>query len=150
MHPLQRTSVDVHGWLVEHDPLPVSKLSEPHGACGFDARSVYVETYWLAILGPSCVLLARRLVSWLEAEPGGFEISLAALAASLGLGSGVGRHAPIVRTLVRLAEFGIARVTDSYTVRAVFPPLSARQVARLPDHLAAAHATDRTAGLVSR
>src|SRR5439155_26112666 len=117
MHPPQRTSLDIHGWLVEHDPLPVSKLSEPHGACGFDARSAYVETYWLAILGPSCVLLARRLVSWLEAESGGFEISPAALAGTLGVGSGVGRHAPIVRTLTRLADFGLARVTDTYAVR---------------------------------
>ena len=111
---------------------------------------MYVETYWLAILGPSCVLLARRLVSWLEAEPDGFEISLAALADTLGLGSGVGRHAPIVRTLTRLADFGIARVADTYAVRVMFPPLSARQIARLPDHLAAAHAIDRAAAVVSR
>src|SRR3989442_14132821 len=90
MHPSQRRSFDINGWLVEHDPLPVSALSEPHGACGFDARSAYVETYWLAILGPSCVLLARRLVSWLEAESGGFEISLSAFAGTLGVGCGVG------------------------------------------------------------
>jgi hypothetical protein len=150
MRPLQHASLDLNGWLVEHDLLPVSELHDPHDACRFDARSVYVETYWLAILGPSCVLAARRLVSWLEAEPGGFEISLAALAGSLGLGSGVGRHAPIVRTLARLADFGLARVTDTYAVRVMFPPLSARQIARLPDHLAAAHATDRTTAVVSR
>jgi hypothetical protein len=150
MHPPQRTSLDINGWLVEHDPLPVTALSEPHRACGFDARSVYVETYWLAILGPSCVLLGRRLVSWLEADPDGFEISLAALAGTLGVGCGVGRHAPIVRTLTRLVDFGIARVADTYAVRALFPPLSARQIARLPDHLAAAHATDRAAAVVSR
>jgi hypothetical protein len=150
MHPLHHATLDINGWLIEHDPLRVSELHDAHEACGFNARSVYVETYWLPILGPSCVLAARRLVSWLEAEPGGFEISIVALAGSLGLGSGVGRHAPIVRTLARLADFGIARVTDTYAVRAMFPPLSARQIARLPDHLAAAHAADRTAAVVSR
>lgn len=150
MHPLQHAALDINGWLVEHDPLPVSGFRDLHGGCGFDARSVYVETYWLAILGPSCVLAARRLVSWLEAESSGFEISLAALAGSLGLGTGVGRHAPIVRTLGRLADFGIARVTDTYAVRAMFPPLSARQIARLPDHLADAHAADRTVAAAQR
>jgi hypothetical protein len=150
MHPLQNATLDINTWLVEHDPLPVSELRDAGGACGFDARSVYVETYWLPILGPSCVLAARRLASWLEAEPDGFEISIVALAGSLGLGSGVGRHAPIVRTLARLADFGIARVTDTYAARALFPLLSARHIRRLPDHLAAAHATDRTAAVVSR
>jgi len=55
-----------------------------------------------------------------------------------------------VRTLARLADFGLARVTDTYAVRVMFPLLSARQLVRLPDHLAAAHATDRAAAVVSR
>jgi hypothetical protein len=150
MRSLQHAMLDINGWLVEHDPLPVSALHDSRGECGFDARSVYVETYWLPILGPSCLLIARRLVSWLEAEPDGFDISMTALAGSLGLGSGLGRHAPIVRTLARLADFGLAHVGETYAVRAMFPPLSSRQIARLPDHLAAAHATDRTAAGVSR
>src|SRR5215475_13874 len=120
MHPSQRTSLDLHGWLVEHDPLPVRQLSDPSDSCGFDARSAYVGTYWLAILGPTCVLLARRLVSWLEVDSGGFEVSLAALAGTLGLGSGLGRNAAIVRSLARLADFGIARVGNTYDVRATF------------------------------
>ena len=143
-------SLDVNAWLVEHDPLPVRVLHDAHGSCGLDARSVYVETYWLAILGPSCVLAARRLASWLEAEPDGFEISLAALASSLGLGAGLARHAPIVRTLARLAEFGLAHVGDGYAARVMFPPLSARQIARLPDHLAAAHVGEAITRVVSR
>ena len=149
MHPPNGV-LDVNGWLVDHDPLPVRVLHDAHGACGFDARSVYVETYWLAVLGPSCVLAARRLASWLEAEPDGFEISTAALASSLGLGAGLGRHAPIVRTLARLAEFGLAHVGEAYSVRVMFPPLSARQIARLPDHLVAAHSGERTTAVMSR
>jgi hypothetical protein len=150
MHPLPHVSLDTNDWLVEHDPLPVRELCDTYDSSGFDARSVYVETYWLPILGPSCVFAARRLAAWLQAEPDGFEISLAALATSLGLGSGVGRHAPIVRTLTRLVDFGLANVSDTYAVRKMFPPLSARQIMRLPDHLAAAHAADRTVAGVLR
>jgi hypothetical protein len=147
MRSLQHAMLDISAWLVEHDPLPVSALRDPLGEDGFDARSMYVETYWLPILGPSCVLVARRLVSWLEAEPDGFEITMTALAGSLGLGAGAGRRAPIVRTLARLADFELAHVDDSYALRTMFPPLAARQIARLPDHLAAAHAMDRAAGV---
>ena len=102
------------------------------------------------MLGPSCVLAARRLVAWLEAEPAGFEVSLVALAGTLGLGSGTGRNAPVVRTLTRLVDFQIATVGESYAIRRVFPPLAARQIARLPDHLAVAHAVDRTAAVMRR
>jgi hypothetical protein len=150
MHALQHASLDTNGWIVEHNPLPVRELCDTYDSSGFDARSVYVETYWLPILGPSCVFAARRLAVWLQAEPGGFQISMAALATSLGLGSGVGRHAPIVRTLARLVDFGLANISDTYSVRMMFPPLSTRQIVRLPDHLAAAHATDRTVAAVSR
>ena len=150
MHPLPHVALDTSSWLVEHNPLPVRELCDTYDSSGFDARSVYVETYWLPILGPSCVFAARRLAAWLQAEPDGFDISMAALATSLGLGSGVGRHAPIVRTLTRLVDFGLANISDTYAVRMMFPPLSARQIVRLPDHLAAAHAADRTVAGVSR
>ena len=150
MHPLQHATFETNSWLVDHDPLPVRELCDTYDSSGFDARSMYVETYWLPILGPSCILAARRLAAWLQAEPGGFEISMAALATSLGLGSGIGRHAPIVRTLTRLADFGLAQVSDVYAIRVMFPPLSARQIVRLPDHLAAAHAADRAVAAASR
>ena len=150
MHPLPHVALETSSWLVEHDPLPVREFCDMYHSSGFDARSVYVETYWLPILGPSCVFAARRLAAWLQAEPDGFEISMVALATSLGLGSGVGRHAPIVRTLSRLVDFGLATISEGYAVRMMFPPLSARQIVRLPDHLAAAHAADRTVAGVSR
>src|ERR1700688_4896820 len=128
MHPTSRHPADVHDWLVVHDPLPVSALIDRIvDTTGVDARSAYVETYWLALLGPSCVLAARRLVAWLEAEPAGFEVSLAALAGTLGLGSGIGRHAPVVRTLARLVEFHLANIDQTFAIRRRFPALSDRQ-----------------------
>jgi len=151
MQPTMQRPADVHDWLIAHDQLPVSTLIDPIvDPTGFDARSAYVETYWLGLLGPSCVLAARRLAAWLEAEPAGFEISLVALAGTLGLGSGTGRHAPIVRTLSRLVDFHIASIAETYAIRRTFPRLSSRQIARLPDHLAAAHANDRTAEVMRR
>jgi hypothetical protein len=150
MHSLPHVALDTSSWLVEHNPLSVRELCDAYDSSGFDARSVYVETYWLPILGPSCVFAARRVAAWLQAEPHGFDISMVALATSLGLGSGVGRSAPIVRTLSRLVDFGLANISDTYAIRMMFPPLSARQIVRLPDYLAAAHAADRTVAGVSR
>ncbi len=150
MHPSARHPADVHDWLVVHDPLPVRALIDRNvDTTGVDARSAYVETYWLALLGPSCVLAARRLVAWLEAEPAGFEISLAALGGMLGLGSGIGRHAPVVRTLTRLVDFHLANIDHTFAIRRRFPLLTARQIARLPDHVAAAHTLEHAAPLTS-
>jgi hypothetical protein len=141
MHVATQRSLETAQWIVEHDPVAVSALHDPVvETLGYDARSEYVETYWLAVLGPSCVLAARRLTSWLEAEPAGYAVPLSEFARSLGLGAGTARHAPVVRTLARLVDFGIARVDSSYAMRTAFPPLTVRQVARLPEHLAAAHA----------
>ena len=128
-------------WLLEHDPLPV--VWQDDARVGFDPRSVYVETYWLAVLGPSAILAVRRLSDWLEDRPSGIEISVGDLAASLGLGHGSGRHAPIIRTLERLVLFGIARVQwDTYAVRRTIAPLAPRQQNRLPGHLAVRHDSD--------
>jgi hypothetical protein len=151
MDPTTRHPADVHDWLVVHDPLPVSAWIDRHvDTTGVDARSAYVETYWLGLLGPSCVLVARRLVAWLDAEPAGFEISLAALASTLGLGSSTGRRAPVVRTLTRLVDFHLANIDQTFAIRRKFPPLTARQSARLPDHLAATHALDHAAVTTQR
>ena len=79
-------------------------------ALGHDPRSEYVKIFWLPIIGPGCTLAARLLAAWLDAEPAGFEVSVSCLASSLGLGSGVGRNAPVNRTPGRLLDFGIARI----------------------------------------
>jgi hypothetical protein len=134
-------------WLCEHDPLPVvawhdAVMESP----GFDARSDYVEMFWVPVLGPSCVLAVRRLAGWLELYPDGFELPLEPFARSVGLGGGTGRHAPMIRTLARLVDFAIATITgDTYALRTTLPALSARQVARLPEFLAVQHAGESRA-----
>jgi hypothetical protein len=128
-------------WIAAHDALPV--VSWESEGDGFDPRSAYVETYWLAVLGPSSILTLRRLTDWLEDTPSGVVVALEELALSLGLGHGTGRNAPVVRTLDRLVGFGVARIAwDAYAVRATIPALTARQVRRLPRYLAERHDHD--------
>ena len=129
-------------WICDNDPLRVTRrMSTLH--VGFDPRCDYVETYWLPVLGPSCILVARRLTDWLDGADVALHVPLELLARTVGLGAGTGRGAPVVRTLSRLVDFGIAAVeNESYALRIPFPPLSYRQVARLPEYLATQHASD--------
>lgn len=135
------TPVDAKTWLAERDTLDVVPLADPLvESLGHDPRSLYAETYWLSVLGPSALLAARRLAAWLEDAPEGFPLPLAPFAAQLGLGAGTGCHAPLTRTLGRLVAFGMAAIQgDAYAVRRAFPPLARRHIARLPAYLAELH-----------
>ena len=76
---------------------------------GFPVRSIYVEGVVVAVLGPSTTLALRRLGTLASARPGGVEVDVAELGASLGLGTGIGKNSTIVRTLARLVSFDMAR-----------------------------------------
>jgi hypothetical protein len=128
-------------WIADHDELPVDAWDDGHR--GFDPRSPYVETYWLAVLGPSSILAARRLASWLEGGHYGIVVRVTDLAPCLGLGHGTARHSPIVRSLDRLVTFGLARIAcDAYALRTVVPALSPGQPRRLPAYLIERHPHD--------
>ena len=124
-------SLTVHPW---PDPL-IDSLG--HHPC-----SLYVETYWLGILGPSTTFLLRHLVTTLEASPEPhFELPLGVTARRLGLGDKGGRHSPFMRSLGRLVQFELAELQDERTlaVRRRVPPLSRRQLLRLPELLQVDH-----------
>lgn len=108
---------------------------------GHDPRSIYVEWFWLSILGPSTVWLLRRLVAGLDHQPEGFDLDSAECAAALGLAGGTGPNATFVRTLRRACQFHLARRLDASTlqVRRHLPPLTRSQVLRLPSSLREAH-----------
>ena len=133
--------------LLPADTSPVSVLSIrpwPDGvidALGHDPRSVYVERFWLGILGPSTTWLLRHLANGLDASPEGFDLDLAQAAQALGLGSKGGRHSPFMRALSRCCQFDVAdaRPDGVLAVRRKLPPLTRRQVVRLSPELAAAH-----------
>ena len=106
---------------------------------GYDPRAAYVEHFWLGILGPSSIWLLRRIAVGFDTWPEGFEIDLAETAAALGLGTN-GRNSPFSRTLHRLIQFGMAQPASfGLAVRRRLPPLTIRQVSRLPQRIQDAH-----------
>jgi hypothetical protein len=108
---------------------------------GHDPRSVYVEWFWLPVLGPSTVWLLRRIAAGFDHQPDAFDLEIADCAAALGLPAGNGRNATFVRTLRRACQFHVARRIDVSTlqVRRNLPPLNRGQVLRLPATLRDAH-----------
>ena len=110
---------------------------------GHDPRSEYVERFWLPILGPSTTWLLRRFARGFEEFPGGFRIDLADTSRALGLGEGTGRNSMITRSVERACQFGMSQRhgLDRLSVRTHLPPLTQRQLSRLP--LALQHAHDR-------
>ena len=110
-------------------------------AVGYDARSAYVELFWLGILGPTSTWLLRRLVTGLDAYPEGYELDLAETANALGLSLTAGIHSPFGKALNRCIMFGVAHESArGIVVRRQIPPLALRQLRKLPPHLQAAHA----------
>lgn len=110
---------------------------------GHDPRSDYANTFWLPILGPSAMAVARKLMEHIERHPDGSELGVADLACAVGLAGRLydgtpGRHSRIVSTLLRLHQFGLAQYhtqierPDLYRVRVTWPPLTVRQAERLP------------------
>ena len=144
----RRSAAELATWLVDHDPLEVVPWDDPLvEQLGHSARSAYVETYWLSVIGPASTWAIRRLSAWLDGAPTGYEVSLSELGRELGLGAGTGRNSPVVRTLARLVGFGLATpLGDSLAVRRVLAPLTCRQAARLPEPLASQHVTEPHAG----
>ena len=110
---------------------------------GYDPRSLYVETFWLGILGPTCTWLVRRLATGLDDHPEGFDLDLEDTARALGLGSPSGRQSPFRRALARCVTFQVARRQGPMTlaVRRRLPPLPRRHLVRLPTSLQERHAT---------
>ena len=108
---------------------------------GHDPRSDYVERFWLPTLGPTTLLLLRRLASHLDLEPDGCALDVADLSQALGLGAREGTSSPLFRSLDRLTQFELAcsAASRTYAVRRTVPPVNRRHVQRLPISLQRAH-----------
>lgn len=107
---------------------------------GFSLDHPYLERCWLPILGPTSVLLLRRMPSLWRNDPA-VGVPVDELAVVLGLGNGTGRNSPVWRTIDRLARFNFAdRVKDNQIdVYTEAPPLGARNLAGLPQSVRDAH-----------
>lgn len=107
---------------------------------GYEPRSDYVEHFWLPLLGPSTVLLLRRLAMGLDRWPDGFECSTRELSWSLGLGH-VKAASSLGRVLRRSEDFGMTclQADSELLVRRLMPPVPPRMLHRLPPWLQESH-----------
>jgi hypothetical protein len=108
---------------------------------GHDPRSIYVERFWLPTLGPTSLLLLRRIAAGLDEHPEGIQLDLGELSQALGLGHREGNSSPVVRSLDRLMQFDLAcgEREAGYAVRRTIPPVNRRHVGRLPAPLQEEH-----------
>jgi hypothetical protein len=127
---------------------------------GFPLDAAYVEQVWASVIGPSATLMLRRTTVLWDQQGHPATVDAIEFGRSLGLGpSATGR------TIARLLQFGMARVTsDGLGVHTRVAPLSARQLSRITpltrrahDRLLAAHLdrlartlTDAAAGPADR
>jgi hypothetical protein len=111
-----------------------------------DLRDDYGRRYWLPIIGPTCYLLAQQLGDTLartseSAHP--VTVPASRLAEAVGIGGSLGPHAPLVRSVARLALFDLAIADDNVLALSPgWPLLSHRQHRRLPAWLAEQHTRD--------
>jgi len=109
-------------------------------AVGFDARSQYVELFWLNVLGPTATWTLRRMVTGLDRYPLGYEMDLGETASMLGLAYGIGTSNSFTKALQRCVLFGVSQqVPGGLAVRRKVPPVAGRHLARMPDSLRAMH-----------
>jgi hypothetical protein len=108
----------------------------------FGPSSDYVFDCWTPIVGPSTVLLWRRLaLVAVEVGSGYAVVETADMFASVGLGGGMAKNAIGPRTVARMVGFGLAHCHGSRLlgVRTALDLLSPGQVARLVGSALRAH-----------
>ncbi len=108
---------------------------------GHDPRSEYVERFWLPTLGPTTLLLLRRLATTFDRSPDSVTLDVADLSQSLGLGAREGGSSPLFRSIDRLIQFDLAVLLKPghYAVRRSAPPVNRRHLHRLPLSLQREH-----------
>ena len=127
--------------LPEATALTVEPWADPVvEAVGYGLCDPFVEAFFTAHLGPTSVLLLRRIGRGFQAMPEGFSMDVADTARCLGVASS-GRNSPWWRTIGRLVYFDIARVqgAEVLAVRRALAPLPHRLLRRLPPNLQRAY-----------
>lgn len=125
------------------DPVVTCRWWDPIvEAAGWPVSHPYVERFWLPILGPSSLVMLRRLDQDLRDAQRPVTYQATDLAAELGMPGRADRGGgpPLARTLARLARYGALRPHDgAIAVRACLAPLTAHQLQRLTAPARRAH-----------
>jgi len=108
---------------------------------GYAPKSAYVENYWLPILGPTTTFLLRKISTSFEcSEDSEFILYPFEWAQNLGVHPRGGKHGPFWKSITRACRFKLAQIgKNRLYVRKKLPPLSIRQVEKLPRHLQISH-----------
>ena len=108
---------------------------------GFPLDHPYLERCWAPALGPSSVLLLRRLPElWRQQAPA--EVDVDAFARSLGLGAARGANSRFSKTLERVVDARFAEWAvpgETLAVYAEVRPLGERALDRVPTSTREAH-----------
>ncbi|WP_419944747.1 hypothetical protein [Candidatus Poriferisodalis sp.] len=106
---------------------------------GHDPRSVYVERFWVAVLGPSAVWLLRLLAREFDelGPDDDLHLDLEFTARRLGLQHRGGRQSTFMRTVDRCRMFDLAYFDDDAVllVRRRMPPVPRQLYVRMPREL---------------
>lgn len=124
----------------------VQPLDQALARHGVVPTSRYAELYWLPVIGPTALLLGRRLFA-LTVGKGAEDyerraVDVEQLSVALGVGGHSSKRSPLLRALRRLHSFGLLSLAEDGFVSLPrrWPPLAARHVARLPAGLQTMHA----------
>ena len=109
-------------------------------ATGHHPRSIYVEQFWLPVIGPTALLSYRRISDHLAANPHGFDLDLGELARGMGMSYRPGANSAFAKAINRLTMFGIAHSTPTgIALRRRVPNVAYRQLHRLTDNMQQQH-----------
>jgi len=126
------------------DTLTVRPLLEPAtDTFGHDPRSWYSETFWLPTIGPTCLLLLRRMADGFDRNPDGFVVAASAIASALGVSESTSPNAPLQRSIRRLEQFSLLVRDPSdpngVLIRRYLPSINRKHIRRLPEAVRALH-----------
>ena len=106
-------------------------------AHGYSPDHPYPEIAWLPLIGPSTLLLWKRLArAVIHAGDNPVTFPTGELLAGVGLGTGLTRNAPGARTIARMVAFDLAHQAGRHgqllAVRTALYPLPRHRLDRLP------------------
>src|SRR5690606_19120243 len=102
------------------DPAVIRPWPDPIlDADGFDPRSIYVEKFWLGVIGPTALWIMRRFADLLDVSPQGRALDLRHTATTMGLSfKDAAPTSPFGRAIGRCALFGLVHPQpDGFAVR---------------------------------